>query len=235
MKQIRLKFFFVTFLFLVFLIDVQAQFSQILRAGVNLSKLSGSYQYEDGTSRIGLNIGGMLEYQFSTPDNSLEFGVIYSQQGMKYSNTDATFGTRTVKEVVNNVDYLVVPIFLKQSWGDFYVKGGVFGGYLMNSKSSWTNTVNTGTGSTQTSGTNSDFQSNLNKTDAGAIFGLGYVFPINDDLSLLFDVTYNWGLLAIGTDTNKHPELNMKNRTFQFSIGAYFGSKSKKGYRYRGH
>ena len=67
---------------------------------------------------------------------------------------------------------------------DFYVNGGLFLGYLLNSKLSSKNSDN----DTDTTDMNK-------KIDAGLVFGFGKVFQLNDKNNLKLEIRENLGML----------------------------------------
>jgi len=205
------------------------QTGKIIRAGLNLSKLIGDYEYDYSKFRYGANAGFFVDKQFKLLENSVEVGIIYSQEGVKFQNLTPTFGKRTVYEVTHKLDYIIIPLCFKQMWGNLYTKFGPYGAYLLQANSSWKETVESGFVDSVSTGTSVDFQSNLRKYNGGLVVGAGLLFPVGRGSSFTVDFSYNFGLTLLSKD-DLHPEFAFKTRVLQISIGLTMGRREQNGY-----
>lgn len=167
------------------------------KVGVNIASLTKS----DGADpRIGLAAGVEGEYQ-ATDIFSLSAGVIYSQQGNKY---DESNGNSNVK-FTNKLDYINIPIMANV----YVVKGlavklGVQPAFNVNSKFS---TVANVAGTETKKSVDTDVKS----FDFSIPVGLSYEYN-----NVVLDARYNWGLTKIADNSDS------KNSVFQITLGYKF-------------
>ena len=201
------------------------------QAGVNISSLHGHKDYDESKLRLALTANLLLDIPLDRVGFiSLETGLGISQQGMSHTRTTDSIATKTTLNVKNKLDYLVMPIYLKENFGNVYTKFGVYGAYLINVKSDWSS-VKKSAGTTQPEliGTNEDFISNANVYDYGLSFGVGFIKYLNQGRrirrrrgkrvvpTLQVDFKYNIGLAKIDAAGNT-PDMNFKNRVFMIGL-----------------
>ena len=126
-----------------------------------------------------LSIGANLNYESKTAKDK---GNIYLQHQDGSSEVIKS-------DAITSHNYLVLPVYANYYFGenkDFYINGGLFLGYLLNSKVS-SERFNDVTSTT-----------NLTKElDAGLVFGLGKKVRLNDKNDLKIELRENLGLVNI--------------------------------------
>lgn len=185
-----------SFLLFVFVIISTLSFGQSkvklgLNGGLNYSSLRGNdlaenlkpgFSFLTGISfeyflKENLSIGANLNYESKIAKDK---GTIYLQ----YQDGSSEI---VKSDAITNYNYLVLPIYVNYYFGenkDFYINGGLFLGYLLNSKLS-SKKFNDETSTT-----------NLNKKlDAGLVFGLGKKVRLNDKNDLKIELRENLGLV----------------------------------------
>ncbi len=210
---------------------LDAQPSVGFQAGINIASLNGHKDYDENKPRFGLTANLSVDVPLDRNGFiSLESGIGISQQGMRHTRIVEGLATRTTTEVKNKLDYLVIPLYLKENFQNVYTKFGVYGGYLLNVKSDYTEVTETaGSAGTGISGTNEDFIANANTYDYGLSFGFGFINYLNQGRRIkrrrgkrvipviIVDFKYNIGLTSIDAAGNT-PDMNFKNRVFTIGI-----------------
>ncbi|MEN8121974.1 MAG: porin family protein [Bacteroidota bacterium] len=192
--------------------------------GLNFSSLSGDKDNDETNLRIGVSPGLIVDFPLNHM-LTIETGVSFSMQGMQR--------TRIIKEDLSvfntktkyNLDYLVVPVYLKENFTNFYAKIGPYGAYLANAQEKWETTENTSGVITEKNGTNLEFQESLTPYDIGISIGFGYIHYFQNRRRrrsfrkrrttrvMQVDLKYNLGLVSLN-----NPELDMKNRVFSIGL-----------------
>lgn len=159
------------------------------KIGMNVANVTKT---EDADSRIGLVAGAELEYQISDIF-SLSGGVLYSQQGCKWSEDK-------VKSTMK-LDYINIPILANvYVVKNLAVKVGIQPGFNVNS--SWKTSVKDVSGETDLDAKTFDFSIPV---------GLSYEF-----CNVVLDARYNFGVTKVfdGSDSC--------NSVFQITLGYKF-------------
>ena len=192
-----------------------------LSMGVNHANLIGRDRVEDSKPRIGMcpgiNVDIPLVY-----DTYLEIGAYYSQQGVTVKTDEMVKASVREKfKITKFVDYLQVPIYWKQSFGDIYTKVGPFASMAIRANSDWKQELVSRDSITVEKGHYSSFINKLRKYDVGAAFAIGYQTSIARSLDIFFDASYKIGFFSVEekTDTNKKV---LRNQVFCISAGVYF-------------
>ena len=147
----------------------------------------------------------------------------FERKGNKYTNqfwddqnelvADSTYDVRT------NLDYMVIPLYVKARLGQsktLYLQAGGYYGYLLRSRY---------TGMRLGEMVSKDnIIDGLDRNDYGIVFGGGLETPIRrEELSLLLDLKYNYGLSDILNDPLVFGDSKpVKNRSFNMSIGLVY-------------
>ena len=168
-----------------------------LKSGLNVSSINGD-DIGGTQSRLGLVAGGFAE--LCVDDYmSIQPEVLYSQQGVKYSDQNGYDGT--IK-----LDYINVPLMVKfKASKTFTLEAGPQAGFLLSAKDKFKSSLDSGM---------EDIKNDIEPIDFGANFGLIY------DLQngWFFGARYGLGLSNI----NKNSDVTNKNGVFQFSLGFKF-------------
>jgi hypothetical protein len=179
-----------------------------LKAGVNLSKISGTEPA--GTSKKwepGFRGGVFGEYPAGQP-LSIRLGAQFDMKGMKLSGVNG--GTATEK-----LDYVTIPLTAKATLASAgasiapYAFAGGSVGFLTSAKVTQPNAI--GGSSTV------DVKSSTNSTNWGLLFGAGLEKPFSRMTGLL-EAAYDLGLSDIAK--NRPTGDTTKNRTQTFYIAA---------------
>lgn len=152
-----------------------------LRGNIFVDNLAANFSYLGGVSfeyffKENLSIGANLNYENKTAKDK---GYIYL--------VNDGFGERVKSDTKAKYNYLVLPVYVNYYFApkkDFYFNGGVFVGYLLDSKFTSKKFNDT----TVTTDKNK-------KTDAGLVLGFGKVFKLNDKNELKLELRENLGLV----------------------------------------
>ena len=211
--------------------DLMAQPTAGFQAGINISSLSGHKDYTDSKPRYCLTGNLVIDIPLDRVGFiSLETGIGISQHGMRHTRVIEDIATKTTTEVENKLDYIVMPIYLKENFSNVYTKFGVYGGYLINVKSDWKSvTEQSGQALPAEKGSNDIFVENANVYDYGLSFGFGFINHLNQGRRyrrrrgkrvipvLQVDFKYNIGLASIDAKGDT-PDMNFKNRVFMIGL-----------------
>ncbi|MDD7273738.1 MAG: porin family protein [Prevotella sp.] len=171
------------------------------KVGMNVAGLTKT---DDSDARIGLALGAEAEYQL-TDLFSLTGGVMYSQQGTKWTGDmdiyDIPFnGTATLK-----LDYINVPILANVYVAKgFAVKLGLQPGFLVNKQVKIK-------AMGQSISKDIPSEAGLNTFDLSIPVGVSYEYK-----NVQLDARYNWGVTNVAKDSDT------KNSVFQFTLGYKF-------------
>ena len=194
------KYFLIILVITLFQIKTYSQESKIkysIQGGVNSSNLRGYNPLGDVKFSIAYLFGASFEYKIKDKI-SLKVDVNYERKVQKTDdkidlyNPDMTLeGTYTV-EITNYSNYIVLPILVKYNfskYNTFYLKGGPFLGFLINSGTKSDSDVDwLDSGTIKTT--------KYNKTlDFGMSFGIGKQFKMNGENKIYLEFRDNLGLV----------------------------------------
>ncbi|MBO4244522.1 MAG: PorT family protein [Bacteroidales bacterium] len=199
--------------------------------GANFSNLVGTDKIEDSKPRIGMcpgiNVDIPLVY-----DAFLEVGAYYSQQGVTIKTDEMAKGMAREKvKITKNVDYLQIPLFWKQSFGDIYTKIGPFASMALQASSDWRKDSIARDTMSRSRGSYNSFINKLRKYDVGAAFAIGYQTSISRSVDLYFDASYKIGFFSVEEKTDNQKKV-LRNQVFLVSVGVYF-QKNRNSRTYR--
>ncbi len=205
-----LKAVLVTALFMTLPTVVAGQAGVGFRGGLSLATLGGD-DVEDVDSRTGLNIGGFVNIPLSDVVG-LQIGAGFVQKGAEETEFGVKFQIA--------VDYLEIPVLLTLSpptsgnvGFNFYI------GPALGFKTSC-NVSGSEDGVTVSFDCDDpDFEADLKSVDFGAMVGAGLDIGLTDNVSLVVEGFYNFGLTKIddsGVDDD------VKNRAFSLLAGLSF-------------
>ncbi len=212
-----------------FVYNGYAQVSAGFQTGLNFSALNGHKNYDESSPRIGAAAYCLVDIPVSRSGfMSIETGVGLSQMGMKHKVYSEDVAMSKETKIKNMLDYVVVPLYLKENFSSIYTKFGVYGAYLINVKSKLT-TTETKLGEVQepVKSTDEEFAKNANPYDYGVSFGFGFIKQLKSKRfrrrggrrvlpTLKIDFKYNVGIAQISTE--KKPSMKLKNRVFMVGI-----------------
>lgn len=200
--------------------------------GLNTSALSGYKDYDENKLRFGISAYGFTDIPLGKNSIvSLETGLALSPQGMRHEKTvDGTAATDIIK-VKNKLNYVVLPIYLKENFNNFYTKIGPYGAYLINVSSKQTIQHMQGTQLiSEEENTDESFENNTNPYDLGVSFGFGFIHFFEPGPGyykrrgrkkttpvLQVDFRYNLGLTSIDA-SGVDPGMNLRNHTFTIGL-----------------
>jgi hypothetical protein len=201
------------------------------QTGINLSALNGDKDYNENKLRVGLSAYVFADIPLGYQNIvSIETGLAYSQQGMNHTLITNDISSTHTRNIKNKLDYIILPIYLKENLTNFYTKLGPYGAYLINVESSWKEVEERpGQVLNDTIGTNDEFIANVNDYDFGLSFGFGYIHYFDNVRRirrrrgkrvipvLQVDFKYNLGLMCIDKSGNV-PNMNLRNRTFMIGL-----------------
>ena len=214
MKKLCLLSF--TFLLILFIIPLNAQFKMGPKAGINIANIVGfniansvedyaEFMSVDLESRTGFTLGVFCSYQFS---NSFAF-----QPELFYTMKGATLNMEGV-DVTISLDYIEVPVLLKFiiPLESSSVRPSLFAGPAIGLNINAKIKAEADGESMEL-----DLEKSIKSGDFSLVFGGGIGFMI-DKNELGFDIRYILGLSTIDDSTQ---DADVKNSVI--SISAYFG------------
>jgi len=224
------KFCLLTICAIIFSLNVKSQTIVGFQGGINVSALNGAKDYDENKLRIATSGYGYLDFSLGRYSIlSIETGLALSQQGMKHIKIVDNTASRTTTTTINKLDYLIVPVYLRENMTNFYTKIGPYAAYNINAKSTWkSQETQSYRVIKEDSGSNTDFEQNVRPYDVGLSFGMGFVnffkpgpgryrgrkklVPV-----IQVDFRYNIGLMKIGLD-NSVPNMEVRNHTFTLGV-----------------
>lgn len=224
--------FRVVVLFVVLSIFHGNSISQVtvgVQAGLNIAALNGHKDYDENKPRLGGAAFLLVDIPIDRAGFiSIETGAGVSQMGMRHKITTESLASYKIVEIKNNLDYAVVPLYIKENFSSIYTKFGIYGSYLLNAQSKLSTTESKqGVLQDPVKSTDKDFAKNANPYDYGASFGFGFIKHLKSKkfrrrkgrrvLPILkIDFKYNVGIAEISTE--KDPAMHLKNRAFMIAI-----------------
>ena len=221
----------ITFLVLILWFSANSLYSQAvlgIHGGINLAALNGSKIYDDNTYRVGITAYAYVEIPFNYIV-SLETGVGYSNKGMHHEIVIPDYGATNTLKVKNHLDYVVVPVYIKENFSNFYTKIGPYGAYLLNARSYWENIEERAGVLNTTSGMYENFADSIRIYDVGISIGIGFINYLpkkrkrrgrkrrRKSAIMQIDARYDLGFFEIDA-TGRNESLNLKNRVFTLGI-----------------
>lgn len=194
--------------------------------GLSLSSLSGDKDNDENSLRVGINPYISLDF----PINyiiSVETGISYAMQGMtrKRVTQDGLSVITTTTDY--KLDYIQVPVYLKENFTNFYGKIGAYGAYAVNAVENWEKSESKYGVITNTKDINVDFPKSINMYDIGISIGFGYIHYFTQKrrrsnsrrrVSKVLQVNLRYDLGFVPLDlTGTNSDLDIRNR--MFSIG----------------
>lgn len=184
------------------------------KAGLNISSLTFDESELNSSSKTGFTAGLMAEISLAK-NFSIQPEILYSQQGMKISYSDAEVENSHYKSTIE-LNYLNIPVMLK-----YYVLKGLsvqagpqIGILLKSNNKSEDNFLG------YQNKDNYNLSEFANGVDTSVNFGLGYQLKNK----FYADARYNISYSDIFKDANDTYIINsdMKNRVFQITVGCFF-------------
>jgi opacity protein-like surface antigen len=221
MKKLSLLFVFVLASFAA----AQAQSGFGIRAGANLSNLSGDLKNESRyENKVGFH--GGITYGLSVVDNFffIQPELLYSMKGFKHQDTEITLPTGATfeREGKMNYSYLDVPVLAKIKAGPIYFEGGPQASYLLSVDNKINESLN---GERTSSTTTSRDIDGFKRFELGYAAGVG--FATNSGINL--GVRYNGSFTDF---VDKSPEdyfegdlTNARHSTIMLTVGFTFGGR----------
>ncbi len=185
-----------------------------IKAGMNISRISGPDAIDSADPLLGVHAGVTMRFFLS---NSLVIQpeLLFTQKGYRYTSNSDGVETKTI----NSIDYVELPVLAKFNiaFSDFQIQpyGGLFAAYNVYSKEKQT------ISSEGTSTTNLvDISDQINK--------LGYGFLVGADVAFLEKYTlgarYDFGLSEIFKNGTPEAGSDVKNGVFMLSLGYLFNN-----------
>ncbi|MBN1252659.1 MAG: PorT family protein [Bacteroidales bacterium] len=200
-----------------------------IHAGLNAAALNGDKTFDENKLRLGINAYAFIDIPFNYIV-SLETGIEYANKGMHFESVIPALGSTNTIKVKYHLDYVVLPVYIKENFTNFYTKIGPYAAYLINSKSSWENTQEKGGIYTVTTGVDETFQDDLRFFDGGISIGLGYIHYLEKKYRkragrsrrrksaiMQFDLKYDIGFFNLDA-TGRNDDFKLKNRVFTIGI-----------------
>jgi len=157
-------------------VSASAQLKFGVKGGVNLANLTGDVS--DTKMKIGFMVGGFANYAIND-QLSVQPELMFSQAGCKYEVLDETYKM--------NLNYIVLPVMVKYSFGNINVQAGPQFGYLLSAEDDGT-----------------DIKDGMKSIDLGLNIGAGY--QIMENLGV--EARYNLGLTNIVDEGNDEVKTN---------------------------
>ncbi|MNS40489.1 hypothetical protein D3C86_301730 [compost metagenome] len=186
-----------------------------VKAGLNISSLTFDDKELDSSDKTGFTAGLMAEIPLAK-NFSVQPELLYSQQGMKLSYSDAEVQNSHYKSTIA-LNYLNIPVMLKY----YVVKGlsiqaGPQVGILLKANNKYQDNF-LGYDNHE----EMDLKDYSNGVDASVNFGLGYQFKGKFYADARYNLSYTNVFKDVTANTNYIINSDMKNKVFQITIG-YF-------------
>lgn len=187
-----------------------------VKAGLNVSSLTFDENELNSSNRNGFTAGLIAEIPL-TKSFSVQPELLYSQQGMKLSYSDAEVENSHYKSTIA-LNYLNVPVMLKYYvLKGLSVQAGPQVGILLKAINKYQDNF---------LGYDNHEKMNLkdysNGVDASVNFGLGYQFKDKFYADLRYNMSYTNVFKDVTANTNYIINSDMKNRIFQVTVGYFF-------------
>jgi len=196
--------------------------------GINISDLSGDKGNSETQFRVGVSPSLIVDFPLNYM-LSIETGISYSMQGMQRTTITKEDLVVLTTKTKYNIDYVLVPVYIKENFTNFYAKIGPYGAYPINAMEKWEKSENKSGVVTETKGTNLDFQKSITQYDIGISIGFGYIHYFQHKRRrrsyhrrrttrvMQVDLKYNIGLVSLDASGN-NSDLDLKNRVFSIGV-----------------
>jgi len=192
------------------------------RAGLNVSTLSGDFDFGFGnvnfSPKTGVMIGGSFNIRL-IPFISLQPEIIYTAKGAKLDNIEM-MGQRIPAEGSVDLTYLEVPLLLKARLPVPLMSPSVYAGpaIAFNLDAKWDSRI-ADIGGIQFNGDDIDLRDYVKSTDLGFVIGAGIEFgaPV---LKFNLGARYIMGITEI--DDSEDFDLDARNNVLSIIIGVTF-------------
>jgi hypothetical protein len=211
------KLLFIIFIYFPMLLVAQNKIKFGVNGGLNYASLRGNDLAEDLDPGISYLVGVSAEY-FVKENLSISANLNYENKIAKDNGNIYLLDEYGIPSMIKSdtrtiYNYLVLPIYVNYYFGkkdDFYVNGGLFLGYLLNSKftsKKFNDTTDT---------------TDLNKKiDGGLVFGFGKLFKLDDKNELKLEIRENLGLVNT-SDVNVHGGGTIKTNSINLILNWSF-------------
>ncbi|GGF05703.1 porin family protein [Hymenobacter cavernae] len=218
MKKLLLAVFTLLLVTSISSFEARAQGVRLgIKAGANLSNLSGDLEDEDRFQNKTGFVGGIMLNVPLLADNflSLQPELLYSQKGFK-NDGSALFGSYRY-EGKANYNYLDLPVLAKIKAGPIFFEAGPQLSYLLNRKDETRRFFN---------GSQIDYTATEQDLDNVNRFEIGYAAGVGVQvLGAILDVRYNGSFTDFTKNGYQGDDLrNARNSVFQASLGFLFPS-----------
>lgn len=187
-----------------------------IKAGLNISSLTFDESELESSQKTGFTAGVMAEIPLAK-NFAIQPELLYSQQGMKFSYSDAEVSNSHYKSTVT-LNYLNIPVMLKYYVAKgFSVQAGPQIGILLKANNNYQDNF---------LGYENREDFNLkeysNGIDTSVNFGLGYQFKDKFYADARYNLSYSTIFKEANPTGNYIINTDMKNRVFQITIGYFF-------------
>jgi len=218
-------------------------FSIGIRDGLAVTGIKGRFDFKNFEStqtgnRINHSLGVSVNLSLSGI-LFLQADILYDIKGIDFQNDEDLLGV--AYRGFFHMDYITVPLTINIELGrnvKYYGYAGIYMGFLLDAKNT---TTFSSTSSPEPAIYDMSYDPTgiFNKKELGGLTGLGLKIPLCEEVNMIIDLRYNFGLTkaakntdydfdsnywTYGTPDNFH---NVYNRSFVFSIGFLY--KFKKG------
>ncbi|MBB4802331.1 opacity protein-like surface antigen [Flavobacterium nitrogenifigens] len=187
-----------------------------VKAGLNISSLTFDENELNSSNKNGFTVGLMAEIPL-TKNFFVQPELLYSQQGMKLSYSDAEVENSHYKSTLS-LNYLNVPVMLKYYvLKGLSVQAGPQVGILLKANNKYQDNF-LGYDNHE----KMDLKDYSNGVDASVNFGLGYQFKNKFYADVRYNMSYTDVFKEVTSNTNYSINSDMKNRIFQVTVGYFF-------------
>lgn len=192
------------------------------RAGLNISNLSGDFDFGFGnvnfSPKTGIMVGGSFNIRL-IPFISLQPEIIYTEKGAKLDEIEM-LGQRIPADGSVDLTYLEVPILLKARLPVPGLSPIVYAGpaIAFNLDAGWDSDI-PDVGGIQFDGDEIDLKDYVKSTDLGFVFGAGIEFgaPV---LKINLEARYTMGITEL--DDSEDFDLGVRNNVISIILGVTF-------------
>lgn len=201
-------------LFFTIQITAQNDIKIGINAGLNYPKLRGNEYAKYNNFKIGYLVGISIDY-YLNQNLSLKTNINYERKIQKFKVTSFSFDAEEIgNEHFRKIyDYINLPILLKYEFGNskFFVNGGPFLNFLLNSKIKPNSSYDFGDSSTA-----------QKEIDFGLSIGIGTNISLNEKNDLTIEIRDDFGMIDTG-GVPKHIDGTVKTNAIKLILGWNFG------------
>lgn len=218
-KLLLLLFVFAT---TAYTADAQATFG--VRAGANLSNLSGDVTDDSRfNNKFGWHAGVTANFGIVEDFFSIQPELYYTNKGFRNNEEEFEIDALTYRrEGSVNYNYLELPILARINAGPLYFEGGPMASYLLSVNNRTETTIN---GAPEPAAVNSNSTEGLTRFELGYAAGIGLGTPGGLSVGVRYVGSFTDFASDAPADYFQGDLVNARNSVFMLTLGLTFGTR----------